>query len=69
MLRRTTIFTDGMLAVYQDQAIPVLKKILYHFDSCMTQYGISTVAEITDGDPPYKVDELIRSEVNWSVIS
>ena len=58
-------FTDGMLAVYQDQAIPVLKKILYHFDSCMTQYGISTVAEITDGDPPYKPNGCISQA--WSV--
>jgi predicted glycogen debranching enzyme len=58
-------FTDGMLAVYQDQAIPVLRKILYNFDSCMTSYGISTIAEITDGDPPYKPNGCISQA--WSV--
>lgn len=58
-------FTDGMLAVYQQQAIPVLQKILYKFDSCMTSYGISTIAEITDGDPPYKPNGCISQA--WSV--
>lgn len=58
-------FTDGMLAVYQQQAIPVLQRILYKFDSCMTSYGISTIAEITDGDPPYKPNGCISQA--WSV--
>lgn len=58
-------FTDGMLTVYQKQAISVLQKILYKFDSCMTSYGISTIAEITDGDPPYKPNGCISQA--WSV--
>ncbi len=58
-------FADGMLAVYQKQAIPVLQKILYNFDDCMTHYGISTIAEISDGDPPYKPNGCISQA--WSV--
>lgn len=58
-------FTDGMLAVYQKSAIPVLQKVLYKFDSCMTSYGVSTIAEITDGDPPYRPNGCISQA--WSV--
>lgn len=58
-------FTDGMLAVYQKQSIPVLQKILYKFDDCMTQYGVSTIAEIADGDPPFKPNGCISQA--WSV--
>lgn len=58
-------FTDGMLSVYQQQAIPFLQKVLYKFDSCMTTYGISTIAEITDGDPPFKPNGCISQA--WSV--
>lgn len=58
-------FTDGMLAVYQSSAIPVLQKVLYKFDSCMKSYGVSTIAEIADGDPPYKPNGCISQA--WSV--
>lgn len=58
-------FTDGMLAVYQKSAVPVLQKILYRFDSCMKSYGVSTIAEIADGDPPYKPNGCISQA--WSV--
>lgn len=58
-------FTDGMLTVYQKSAIPVLQKILYNFDSCMKTYGISTIAEITNGDPPHKPNGCISQA--WSV--
>lgn len=58
-------FTDGMLAVYQKSAIPALQRILYKFDNCMTSYGISTIAEITDGDPPHKPNGCISQA--WSV--
>ncbi len=58
-------FTDGMLAVYQKSAIPVLQRILYNFDSCMPNYGISTIAEIADGDPPFKPNGCISQA--WSV--
>ncbi len=58
-------FCDGMLAVYGKQAIPFLEKIYYKFDSCMKDYGISTICEITDGDPPYKPNGCVSQA--WSV--
>lgn len=58
-------FTDGMLAVYGKSALPVLEKLLYNFDSCMKMYGISTIAEITDGDPPHKPNGCISQA--WSI--
>ena len=58
-------FAEGMLAVYQKEAIPVLEKMLYNFDTCMKDYGISTIAEITDGNPPYKPNGSISQA--WSV--
>lgn len=58
-------FTDGMIAIYQNSAIPFLQKVLYKFDTCMKSYGISTIAEITDGDPPFKPNGCISQA--WSV--
>ena len=57
--------TDCLLHVYPDSAHDVLNRILYHFDSCMSSYGLSTVAEITDGDPPFKPNGCISQA--WSV--
>ena len=57
--------TDCLLHVYPDSARDVLNRILYHFDSCMSSYGLSTVAEITDGDPPFKPNGCISQA--WSV--
>ena len=58
-------FAEGLLAVYQKGAIPYLEKILYNFDTCMKDYGISTIAEITDGNPPYRPNGCISQA--WSV--
>lgn len=58
-------FADGMLTVYGTTILPFLKKILYNFDSCMSEYGISTIAEIVNGDPPYTPNGCISQA--WSV--
>ena len=58
-------FADAMIAVYQQQAYPFLEKILYGFEPCMKEYGISTIAEIYDGDPPYRPNGCISQA--WSV--
>ncbi len=58
-------FAEGMLAVYQKEAIPFMEKMLYNFDTCMKDYGISTIAEITDGNPPYRPNGCISQA--WSV--
>ena len=58
-------FAEGLLAVHQKDALPVLEKIFYGFDACMLDYGISTISEITDGDPPYRPNGCISQA--WSV--
>ena len=58
-------FAEGLLAVYQQSAIPILEKILYNFDVCMKEYGISTIEEISDGNPPYRSNGCISQA--WSV--
>ena len=58
-------FAEGLLAVHQNTAIPMLESMLYNFDVCMHDYGISTVEEIADGDPPYKSNGCISQA--WSV--
>ena len=58
-------FAEGLIAVYQKEAIPVLEKIFYNFDTSMLEYGISTIEEINDGDPPYKPNGCISQA--WSV--
>jgi predicted glycogen debranching enzyme len=58
-------YTDCLMHVYPESAPEVLNRILYHFDGCMTSYGVSTVAEITDGDPPHKPNGCISQA--WSV--
>ena len=58
-------FADAMIAVYQQEAYPVLEKILYDFEPCMKEYGISTIAEIYDGNPPHRPNGCISQA--WSV--
>lgn len=58
-------FADGMLAVYGQNAIKLLENILYRFDSCMMNYGISTICELTDGNPPFTPRGAISQA--WSV--
>lgn len=58
-------FTDCIMKVHPESAPEILNKILYKFDSCMTSYGVSTVAEVTDGDPPFKPNGCISQA--WSV--
>ncbi len=58
-------YTDCLFKVHPESAPDVLNRILYRFDSCMTSYGLSTIAEITDGDPPQKPNGCISQA--WSV--
>ncbi|MCL2168203.1 MAG: amylo-alpha-1,6-glucosidase [Lentimicrobiaceae bacterium] len=58
-------FAESLIAVYKKEAIPILEKIFYNFDACMFDYGISTIEEITDGDPPYLSNGCISQA--WSV--
>ncbi|MCL2245534.1 MAG: amylo-alpha-1,6-glucosidase [Lentimicrobiaceae bacterium] len=58
-------FAEGCLAVYHQTAVPVLEDILAHFEATMNDYGISTIEEIADGDPPHKPNGCISQA--WSV--
>ena len=58
-------FAEGLLAVYHNEAKSVLENIFFNFDTCMLDYGISTVEEIADGDPPHKPNGCISQA--WSV--
>ncbi|MDL2297188.1 amylo-alpha-1,6-glucosidase [Bacteroidales bacterium OttesenSCG-928-B11] len=58
-------FADGLIAVYQKKAYPMLKKILFDFEPCMKEYGLSTVAEIYDGNPPHRPNGCVSQA--WSV--
>ena len=56
---------EALIAVHQQDAYPLLEKILHDFEPCMKEYGISTIAEIYDGDPPHKPNGAISQA--WSV--
>ena len=56
---------DGMVAVYQKSALPFLENVLYKFEPCMKEYGIASIAEIYNGDPPYRPNGTISQA--WSV--
>lgn len=58
-------YTDCLIKVHPESAAEILQQKFYLFDSCMKTYGISTIAEITDGDPPFKPNGCISQA--WSV--
>jgi len=58
-------FADGMIAVFQKSAYPVLEKILFNFESCVKDYGMTSIAEVYDGDPPHRPNGCISQA--WSV--
>ena len=46
-------FADAYLKIYGDSGVNILKKILNYFETDMLEYGIGSIAEIYDGDPPH----------------
>ncbi|MBO4646236.1 MAG: glycogen debranching enzyme family protein [Bacteroidales bacterium] len=58
-------FTNGMVAVHQKKAFPVLEKLYYDFEHDIKDYGISTIGEIFDGAPPHRPNGCISQA--WSV--
>lgn len=58
-------FCEGLLKVYDKQALPLVKKIAYGFEEDMTIAGIGSISEIYDGDPPYNPRGAIAQA--WSV--
>jgi glycogen debranching enzyme len=58
-------FAEGLLAVYHQNATPLLENMFYNFDGCMKEYGLSTIEEIADGDPPHHPNGCVSQA--WSV--
>lgn len=58
-------FAEGLVAVYHQSAIPMLEDLYAHFEEGVKDYGISTVEEIADGDPPHNSNGCISQA--WSV--
>ncbi len=46
-------FAEAYLKVYGKSAIPVIRNIYTGFEPEMQSYGIGTISEIFDGDPPH----------------
>lgn len=58
-------FVEGYLKLHGKSALNFVQKIINGFDGVMTQYGIGTVAEIYDGDPPHRPKGAVSQA--WSV--
>ncbi|RZS94932.1 putative glycogen debranching enzyme [Cecembia calidifontis] len=58
-------FVEGYLRLHGKSGKHFVEKIIQGFDEVMSQYGIGTVAEIYDGDPPHRPKGSISQA--WSV--
>jgi predicted glycogen debranching enzyme len=58
-------FVEGYLKLHGKSALGFVQKIIKCFDDVMTQYGIGTVAEIYDGDPPHRPKGAVSQA--WSI--
>jgi predicted glycogen debranching enzyme len=58
-------FVDGYLKLHGKSGKRMIEKIIEGFDGVMTQYGVGTVAEIYDGDPPHRPKGAISQA--WSI--
>lgn len=58
-------YAKAYLNVHKNAGISHIKSILMAFEEDMTEYGVSTVAEIYDGDPPHHPKGAISQA--WSV--
>jgi glycogen debranching enzyme len=46
-------FVFGYLAVHKKSGLNLVKKIYSGFEADMTEYGIGTISELYDGNPPH----------------
>ncbi|MEP0711721.1 amylo-alpha-1,6-glucosidase [Algoriphagus sp.] len=58
-------FVEGYLKIHGKSGLSLVNKLIKGFDEVMTQYGIGTVAEIYDGDPPHRSKGAVSQA--WSV--
>jgi predicted glycogen debranching enzyme len=60
-------YAAACLSLFKKTAYSTLKELYYNFEPDMHEYGIGTVAEIYDGDPPHQARGAISQA--WSVAS
>lgn len=58
-------FVEGYLKLHGKSGLNFINKIIKNFDGVMTQYGVGTIAEIFDGDPPHRPKGALSQA--WSV--
>ncbi len=58
-------FCEGWLRIYGKQGVNKVRKLVYGFEEVMNEYGVSTISEIYDGDPPHAARGAISQA--WSV--
>ncbi|MEX0883473.1 MAG: amylo-alpha-1,6-glucosidase [Cyclobacteriaceae bacterium] len=58
-------FAEAYLKLHGKQGKKLVENMISSFDDVMTQYGVGTVAEIYDGDPPHRPKGAISQA--WSV--
>ncbi len=47
-------FTEAYLNIYNKSGIHFIEKLYKNFEECITEYGIGTLPEVYDGNPPHK---------------
>ena len=58
-------FIEGYIKIHGKNALPLAEKVVNSFKEDMTAYGLCSISEIYDGDPPYKPKGSISQA--WSV--
>lgn len=58
-------FAEAYLKIYQSQGVNYIEEQLKNIESSLFEYGISTIGEVYDGDPPHKAGGCISQA--WSV--
>lgn len=58
-------FVESYLEIHHKGGLPFVKQLMEVFEEEMTQYGIGTLSEMYDGDPPHKARGAISQA--WNV--
>lgn len=58
-------FVEAYIKLHGKSSLNFINKIIQGFDGVMTQYGVGTVAEIYDGDPPHRPKGAVSQA--WSI--
>jgi predicted glycogen debranching enzyme len=60
-------YCEAYLSLYKESGLFKIKELLNGFEETITEYGIGTIAEIYDGDPPHHPRGAVSQA--WSVAS